>query len=532
MRIVRPLLDVLDFFDGGHQAIYDAAVLVADRGVTINVGLLVDVLQKAGELEDAGGHEYLAELAAIGLSANVEQCARIVRDYARRRALGRRLESGLEDLGRDYVAVDDLVLGLHGSLKSAYVNGLTSVDPEEKFARPVRAIDVGAPKPIDWTIAELWTAGDIGFVVGDGGSFKSTVALHMALAVAGGRRVFGRFDCAPRPVLFVSEEDPQDVIIGRARALLRGHGWSETDVLTNLHVLALGGASLSQLEWVAQLERYVNEIDAGMVVLDPLTDLIDGDESSPSEMRGVVKAARRLSRKGRTSVLVVHHTGKAKEGVRPIDRVRGASSFHAGARCLYFVEANDKSISVQCLKLSRAPKPERFAVEFHIESEEQNPAMWTLARLDYLRASVAATARAETFIIEQLATGFRLGSTELRDAAKGAAFSNVDLSNALKKLEMSGVIDCENGGRGKKLWGLPTLPEGSRQGAENEAGTLPDGVGRVGTVGDPDPADPARGPGRVISPAPLTLPAPFRGQGQASSIDGSDGVENLWTAEG
>lgn len=330
------------------------------------------------------------------------------------------------------------------------------------------ALNAPPAEPVRWLIEDLWTEADIGLFVGDGGVLKSSVALHIGLAVAYGAKAFGKFQAEQRAVLIVSAEDSAGVLHSRMDAICRGHGWPREQVLANVYYHAMDGASLSSAAWVKQLRREVERHNIGLVILDPLAELLDGDENSASDSRLVIQAARSLTIPSRAAVIIVHHVGKAgKPGEkRRIDRVRGSSAFYNAARCAYFLDkpsATEDDIAVECLKLSRAEKPEPFVVRPIIDVEPENRAMWTLARFEYRTANLAALDRAAAFVIEQLSDGTRLSTSGLKDAAKGTGISAVDLSKALKSLETRKRIDFEEGEKNAKLWGLVCLPEKSRQ---------------------------------------------------------------------
>lgn len=385
-------------------------------------------------------------------------------------------------------------------------------EPPAAYPTATCALNPPPSVPIKWLIQDLWTASEIGFLVGDGGSYKSTTALHMALAVAGGYKVFGRFDTgAGAPVFIVSEEDPASVLQNRIEAMLRGHGWNRERTLPNVHYFALEGAKLTDPAWKAHLRSEVERLAPALVVLDPLAELVDGDENSNTEMRAVIQAARYICRPSGAAPMFVHHAGKAGEGKRKIDRIRGASAFFNAARNLYFLESADGAIAVECVKLSRGVKPLPFVVRPVIESDPQNHATWTLARFEFESAADAAMDRAEAFLLEQLGAMPGLSTKELRDAGKREKINNVALSKAQNVLEMRGVITFDGGEPGKaKSWRL-TLPSDSRQGWQGQTGTLPNRV-------EPCLAGSAQGA--------LTLPAPYRGAGSAQGDeDNSDDRE-------
>src|SRR5690606_31586029 len=86
--IARRLLTVEAFAVARHRLIYKAMLRLADAGQPIDPVTLSEHLKARGELDDAGGMAYIAELLdAVPTAANLEHHARIVADRAARRRL-------------------------------------------------------------------------------------------------------------------------------------------------------------------------------------------------------------------------------------------------------------------------------------------------------------------------------------------------------------------------------------------------------------------------------------------------------------
>ena len=86
------LVDDTMFYREGHRRLFRAMLGLTERRVVIDHITLRDELLRRGDLEAAGGLEYLAELVdAVPTAANLEFHARIVRDKA---ILRRLIEAG------------------------------------------------------------------------------------------------------------------------------------------------------------------------------------------------------------------------------------------------------------------------------------------------------------------------------------------------------------------------------------------------------------------------------------------------------
>ena len=86
--MVSDFLKPQSFYESKHQVIFEAIQSLAATNAPIDVLTVVEQLQKKGELENAGGAAYIAELSRSMLSAaHLEFHARIVAQKALARDL-------------------------------------------------------------------------------------------------------------------------------------------------------------------------------------------------------------------------------------------------------------------------------------------------------------------------------------------------------------------------------------------------------------------------------------------------------------
>src|SRR5690606_10531141 len=96
-RAVEYLNDTM-FYREANRRLYRAMLRLFERGDVIDVITVSEDLKRAGELESAGGFDYLGALVdAVPTAANLEYHARIVRD----KALLRRLVEQSSQIIRD-----------------------------------------------------------------------------------------------------------------------------------------------------------------------------------------------------------------------------------------------------------------------------------------------------------------------------------------------------------------------------------------------------------------------------------------------
>lgn len=72
-----------DFYQAGHQRIFEAMMRLADRGEAIDVVTVTAALENSKNLEEAGGVSYLTEIAtSVPTAANIGYYSRIVEEKA------------------------------------------------------------------------------------------------------------------------------------------------------------------------------------------------------------------------------------------------------------------------------------------------------------------------------------------------------------------------------------------------------------------------------------------------------------------
>ena len=107
---VLEYLESADFYRKNHQIIFDAILQLNNRNEAIDVVTISNELDTKNQLENAGGMEYLAELAvAVPTSANVEYYAKIVEEKSILRNL---IRSATEIVRKGYEEGDELAVML------------------------------------------------------------------------------------------------------------------------------------------------------------------------------------------------------------------------------------------------------------------------------------------------------------------------------------------------------------------------------------------------------------------------------------
>lgn len=176
-----------------------------------------------------------------------------------------------------------------------------------------------------WLIPGLLPAHGIGMMYGESGSFKSFLALDMALSLAFG--IPGQWQAPPvkNDVLFFAGEGPV------ATAKKRWPAWMEWQNIEfrNDHRFFISSEVPLYTDSTAweNVKADLAELKAkpSLIIIDTMTRLITGlDENSAKDASMVTKFMEQLARYYECCVLAIHHTGKDQN-----KGARGSSAFYA-----------------------------------------------------------------------------------------------------------------------------------------------------------------------------------------------------------
>jgi replicative DNA helicase len=493
---VRSTLRCDHFSSDRLRRIYSAMLAVADRGAAPDPVTVAWELRQRGELEVTGGHEFLTEVTGlipfVPENSNVAYHAGLVVDRALGRMATRVLDGAQQSLAAGTARPGDLVRDL--------TRLVASVESSSALPTPVSALAPVDDELLEFVVDEIWPAGEPGVIAGDGGSFKSSNALVLVGAGAGGYRVWNRFQTRQRKALIVSAEDSRAVIVMRLEAIVRGFGWDRERVLGNIEILAAENIALDDPRWRAHINQTVERLDAGYLLIDPWADVLgDKDENRNSDIRPIVGYLRGLATRMHGAVIIVHHmtkqpTAAAAKQSKPAkqktaDRVRGATAFINAMRTALYLEDTPAGVRVEHFKANRTEKLSEFLLSRAIASEPGNRLRWISAQFFYTSDTEAKTREAAEIIVLDLVTKRpgEFNSTKLREAAEQAGVRKEEASAAIAKLSASGKIAADTPKGNTKLWrlsepaqlGLGKLGRLEKEGLPN----LPNA--RAGTSGQP-----------------------------------------------
>lgn len=174
------------------------------------------------------------------------------------------------------------------------------------------------PDPVDAVVSNLFDAGDKVCIIGPSKSFKTFFTLQLTMSIAAGREFLTWDIPKPRRVLMVQLEVKGTHFHGRVRKV-----WSAMDIST-LHsrLEVVNGRGMDVV--VSKIAAKSKEMDAEVVVIDPIYKLLKGDENSARDWKPLLAGFDQLAETG-VAVVYVHHDAKGAAGDRQAQD-RGAGS--------------------------------------------------------------------------------------------------------------------------------------------------------------------------------------------------------------
>lgn len=343
----------------GHAEIAQALLTVGNRGTLCDV---YDTLKEAGQLGEAGGLDYLEELArhVPHGQAKVEQSARVVIEAT-------------NDRTQAYVDM------LRGKLA-------TAESELQRPRQPFTEVDLSCldhetpPAPTSWWGRYL-PSGEVTGAGGHGEVGKSTVlGIQLGAHLAVGAEFLGQ-EVRRARVAYYSAEDPPSVVLHRLDKACRLQGLAVDDVRAGFHVLdaSEGNGALFVEQRAAgvrvgattaaysELLRYVAEHEIDVVIIDNTSDVFESDEISRQMVRQFIRSLAQIVRPRGGSVVLLMHVDKstARGMASGSDNYSGSTAWHNSVRSRLFLKSTDDGgLELRHEKCNYGPKHAPIALRW------------------------------------------------------------------------------------------------------------------------------------------------------------------------
>lgn len=257
--------------------------------------------------------------------------------------------------------------------------------------------------PIEYIVKPLIARRTVIVLYGEPGSKKTYICTSLGVCVAGGKDDWLGFEITPCIVLFVDEESGEIRLSRRINEALRGELLDES---ANLFYTCYNGLKLDSDTGQAELQSVIEQTSAGLVIIDALADVMDGDENSKKDIQPVFTALKRIAEATNAAIIVIHHSNKN-------GGYRGSSAIKGAVDALIQITSEDGS---RFVNFKTEKKRDGEAMEWSAE------ATWTESGQFYLTAVESkrgrgAFSKSERYVIRFLRERNNATIDEIKDAA-------------------------------------------------------------------------------------------------------------------
>lgn len=313
-----------------------------------------------------------------------------------------------------------------------------------------------------WLVASLWSSQAVGILGGAPKCGKTWLALEVAISVATGQKVLGRFSTgAAGPVLLFAAEDAEGALKERLEHLASLKGCRLEQI--PIHVIRERALRLDTANDRLRLSQTIKRLAPKLLILDPFVRLHRLDENSSQEVSGILDYLRQLQRTFSLSVMVIHHMRKAS-GQQQGLQLRGSGDFYAWLDSALYLRRKHGTLQLSVEHRS-APAPDPLDLEL-IASDGGVP---HLALKDASDLSQEPTSPSEQ-LQEDVLTALRKHATPVKhqQLRKILGVRSQRLVETLRALEANAKVERTPAG-----WRLPNKNPGvGKKKGEDESPTL------------------------------------------------------------
>jgi hypothetical protein len=227
----------------------------------------------------------------------------------------------------------------------------------------VRAADLEEPDAARrWLIEHLWARAGVGIIGGAPKSYKSWLALDLAVSVASGTPCLDTFPVLePGGALVYMAEDAQAVVKARLAGLCRHRGLDFAAL--PLGVITAPSVRLDLPADQRRLAATVRREAPRVLLLDPFVRLHRINENDAGEVAAILGYLRALQRAHDLAVVVVHHARKHGGATTGGQSLRGSGDFFAWVDTALSLRRRHPHLALAVEhRAARAPDPVTLAL--------------------------------------------------------------------------------------------------------------------------------------------------------------------------
>ncbi len=343
-------------------------------------------------------------------------------------------------------------------------------EPETETAAKMPKIEVRRasevePEAVTWLWDKRIPAGKVTIWDGDPGQGKSVVSVSVAANVTQGRSFPDGAPCEAGNVLIVNIEDGEaDTIVPRLKA--NGANLERAFMFSNVPDGKGGTRLLSLPEDTAILEQLVIDLEARLLIIDPVMTMLGADANKDQDARKALAPLKDMAERTGDAVVCIRHLNKTV-GLKAIQRGGGNMGLIGVARAGAFFAPHpddDELMVIAQHKSNLAPKPPSLAYQIVTSAIHDAPRIEWKGTVEHDADSLAAGPQspedrsqldaAKEFLKDELGDGPMTAKQVLKDSQE-AGVSRATLYRAKDAMRVKSSKD----GLGPWIWSLPDKPD-------------------------------------------------------------------------
>lgn len=315
-----------------------------------------------------------------------------------------------------------------------------------------------------WMIEHIWSKNSWGIVGGEPKSFKTMLAMEMAVSVASGVPFLGRFQPHQTgSVLIVQNENSPWIMQDRLQKIMRARGLVGKVIMKpnsieirrwprNLQIQMVNqqGVMLDSPEDQDMLEEIIKQHKPILVIFDPFYLMFSGDINNARELQPTLKWLLRIQKTHACAVQLIHHKKKANKGVRGGQALLGSTILHGWSESGWSVSSEQTGADTFDIRVERefrgAPNGLPLSLKLKMNLKE-----YSLNLDDDQDGGNERMTELIRGISEVLEGSKSLGLTSIRELVSG---SRSQLKACLNYMVEEGVAICSKNGDGQRVWTL------------------------------------------------------------------------------
>lgn len=301
--------------------------------------------------------------------------------------------------------------------------------------------------PIDWVYKNLAGSGSVVLMHGEAGSKKTYVTYYM-LACASMGVPFLQFETKKVKTLIIDEESGNTRLLRRLGEILRG---AMIEDPSNIDYISLEQLKLDNTSDVIDLINFISINEYEVILIDALSDVMDGDENSKEHVQPVFNNLRKIAEETGALIIMIHHSNK-------LGGYRGSSAIKGSVDLMLEITSNNGS---DIIKFKSQKERDIEQITFTAKAIWEDDKFY-LQPLNF-DDQVNTLSDAEQYVIETLEQYGELFINEIEAKGKASDFTGASMRTAIKKLVKDGlIIRTNDGGRGKPAkYGITPKKDGN-----------------------------------------------------------------------